>query len=264
MSTTHRKLHKTKRKKITATLKSPVSPSNGDGNPILVPRVPSPKPQKTTSFLVTDADDEPLVVSAQHGSEPAFNTLIHRHRPDAYKLAHRILYKPGGRINAPQSADDVIQEACIRAWKHIRSCNPPANFRVWFRGIVRNECKMLFRDLAKDFVNIDIYTDIDSIEDNTNWMVSTAVIRPVDVGTPSSEEPKISLEREELKQDLEFYRKAVAELPAQQRKVFMLKADGYTYKEIGKALRMPTLTVGSNLNYARKKLKNKLENTKIE
>jgi RNA polymerase sigma factor (sigma-70 family) len=212
-------------------------------------------------YLVTQADDEKLVISAQRGSEMAFNTLIYRYRDDAYRLAYKILYKPNGRIDAALSADDVLQEACIRAWKYIKACEG-TRFQAWFRGIVKNECARLFKDLAEDFKNIDLYTDVETIVDVGHWMVSDAPPLPIEEYPMDA----VALMCEYNKTDKEFdaYLEAIGELPPKQRAVMNLHLNGYKNKQIAKKVGMTPNAVGFNLHSAKaslqKLIKNKLEN----
>lgn len=199
-------------------------------------------------YLVTQTSDDKLVVSAQRGSELSFNTLIYRHRTDAYQLAYHILYKPNGRIDARQSADDVLQEACLRAWKFIKSCRPE-QFRAWFRAIVRNECKRLFQNLAKDFKNLDQYTDIESIEDYGNWMIAD---EEVALKSLTAEDGLSETERA-------MYLEVIESLSPKQKSVYNLSRSGMTNIEIGAKLNLSPNAVGYHKHVAIKNVKKGLK-----
>lgn len=45
----------------------------------------------------------------------------------------------------PDEAEDVVQETCIEAWRHLEQLREPERFAAWLDGICRNICKRHFR-----------------------------------------------------------------------------------------------------------------------
>jgi RNA polymerase sigma factor (sigma-70 family) len=85
--------------------------------------------------LVLDVD---LVPRAQAGDAAAFTTLLRPLVPPAYRLA-------GAMLHDPQAAEDVVQEASLKAWRKLGQLRPGAAVKPWFLGIVANECREVRR-----------------------------------------------------------------------------------------------------------------------
>ncbi|MBM4193181.1 MAG: hypothetical protein FJ202_02210 [Gemmatimonadetes bacterium] len=83
---------------------------------------------RTTSE--SDRHDVALVV--QRGDEAAFRSLYGRHSPALYAFALRLM---GG--NAPE-ADDVMQDAWLRAVRSLGSFAWRSSLRTWLSTIVLN------------------------------------------------------------------------------------------------------------------------------
>jgi RNA polymerase sigma-70 factor (ECF subfamily) len=76
------------------------------------------------------SDDATLVHRAREGDASAFETLARRHYRAAYAVAR-------ARVDAPMDAEDVVQEAFMRALERLDDCDPES-FRGWLLTIVRN------------------------------------------------------------------------------------------------------------------------------
>ncbi|GAC1613400.1 MAG: sigma-70 family RNA polymerase sigma factor [Candidatus Dormibacteraceae bacterium] len=63
-----------------------------------------------------------------------FALLLEPHLPAAYRLAFALL-------RSPWDAEDCVQEAAMRAWRHVRSFREGAELRPWFLKIVANQCR---------------------------------------------------------------------------------------------------------------------------
>jgi RNA polymerase sigma-70 factor (ECF subfamily) len=74
------------------------------------------------------------VASVLAGDTEAFAVLLGRYR-DAYtRFAVRML----GNM---EDADDALQLAFLRGYRHLASCKEPERFRAWLFQIVVNECR---------------------------------------------------------------------------------------------------------------------------
>ena len=83
---------------------------------------------------VIDPAEALLVASAKGGDRFAFSDLITQHYPSAYKLAKALLQDPN-------EAEDAVQEAAFKAWRHLSQLHAGAPFRPWLLGIVANQCR---------------------------------------------------------------------------------------------------------------------------
>jgi RNA polymerase sigma-70 factor (ECF subfamily) len=76
-------------------------------------------------------DDRELVAAAQRGDRDAFKTLFERTHRRAYALAL-------GVVRHPDDALDVVQDAFIKAHKHLDKFEGNASFYTWLYRIVMN------------------------------------------------------------------------------------------------------------------------------
>ncbi len=79
-----------------------------------------------------------LVVRARSGDQEAFGELVRRHRAKALGLA-------GSLTKDMFLAEDVVQEALIRAFLHLGSLTDADRFMPWLNRIVRNQAYMKLR-----------------------------------------------------------------------------------------------------------------------
>lgn len=78
---------------------------------------------------------DPNVFSAAAlGSERAFASLLEPLVNPAYRLACAMLHDA-------QAAEDVVQEACLVAWRRLDRVGDAQKLRPWFLSIVANECR---------------------------------------------------------------------------------------------------------------------------
>ena len=96
--------------------------------------------------------DDVYVRKVCDGDAEAFRYFIKKYKDMAYSLAFSI-------VKDEYMAEEVIQEAFIKAFKGIRSFNSNSSFRTWFYRIVMNEA---FLKLKKDKKGIiDFQSDYD-------------------------------------------------------------------------------------------------------
>ncbi|GAA4838671.1 hypothetical protein GCM10023310_15570 [Paenibacillus vulneris] len=83
-------------------------------------------------------DDGEMAERARMGDMEAFGELIGRHRSKALGLANQMAKDNGW-------AEDITQEALIKAFLHVGKLVNPERFAVWLRQIVKNEAYMKLR-----------------------------------------------------------------------------------------------------------------------
>lgn len=81
--------------------------------------------------LMTEQERE-LVRRAQHGDELAFEELIRRHADRLHAVVLRL-------VDHPHEAEDVTQEAFVRAWRSIGRFKGGSQFFTWLYRIGVNE-----------------------------------------------------------------------------------------------------------------------------
>jgi RNA polymerase sigma factor (sigma-70 family) len=158
----------------------------------------------------------------QDDDSERFSRLVVPHLHDAYALAYRIT---GSRADA----DDVLQEACLRAFRSIGNV-VDSSARGWVMTIMRNTAFTWIRKNRPSAV----FT-VDDLEE-----VETAQTDP---GDPGPETMLIA------KSEMEV---VIAALPDAFREAVILRdIHGLSYREIAKRINVPVGTVMSRLARAR-------------
>jgi RNA polymerase sigma-70 factor, ECF subfamily len=89
-------------------------------------------------FFAHVATDEVLVGAAKSGDRLAFAELWKRHSSAVFKVAYRI-------TKNRDDAEDVIQEAWMRAYVHLNTFDGRAKFSTWLTRVVINSALMTLR-----------------------------------------------------------------------------------------------------------------------
>ena len=84
------------------------------------------------------APDPDLVRTAKAGDEAAFEQLLRPLIDPAYRFACVMLNDPG-------AAEDVVQEAAVKAWRKLDQLRDGYDPQPWFLGIVANQSRSLRR-----------------------------------------------------------------------------------------------------------------------
>src|SRR5919106_4164851 len=75
--------------------------------------------------------DVQAVSRAKHGDADSFRLLVERHSRTIFRVAYRM-------TGNEHDADDVVQEAFLRAYKQIERFEERANFGTWLHRIAIN------------------------------------------------------------------------------------------------------------------------------
>jgi RNA polymerase sigma-70 factor (ECF subfamily) len=75
-----------------------------------------------------------LVSRAQAGDDGAFTALLRPAIAPAYRLA-------GAMLHDSHAAEDVVQDASLKAWRKLDQLKAGREMQPWFLGIVANECR---------------------------------------------------------------------------------------------------------------------------
>jgi RNA polymerase sigma-70 factor (ECF subfamily) len=169
-----------------------------------------------------------LVIRAQHGERNAFNELVRIHAQGVMNVVYRM-------CGDAQIAEDAAQETFIQAWFHLSSFRPQTSLRSWLYRIAVNAATDMLRKEKRILPN--------ALED-----------LPLQDQQLGPEALFFQEERTALVQ------KAILSLPEARRVVLVMREyEEMSYHEIADALNIPIGTVMSRLNYARKTLRDKLE-----
>ena len=180
--------------------------------------------------------DEELVALARAGHTDAFNQLVLRYREKIYRLARRLTH-------TQEDAEDVLQEAFIKAYRSLGDFEGRSLFYTWlYRVTVNLALAKLRRDRGR-FVSLD-----EPIETGHG---------PIKRDLPAhGPDPLTEIIRRE---DNGILDKAINELPATSRAVFKLRhMEGLSTRSTGRILNLSESATKSRLHRARNVLSEKL------
>ncbi len=188
-----------------------------------------------------DRPESELIEEAKQGSHAAFEILVRRYHERAYRVAYRV-------VRDPELAEDVLQEALLKAYRGIRQFELRSAFYTWlYRIVVNLALDRRRRQRSNPTVEWD---DTVAAEADPRASVGTAT------------DPEVASRRAQV---LERVSEGVAQLPDGQREVLLLReVEGLSYEEIAQTMRISKGTVMSRLHYARKKLVAFLEKRGID
>ena len=175
-------------------------------------------------------DDAELMQKIACGDNRAFKKLVQRHLLRSVRMAGRI-------TGSSAEAEDAVQEAFIRVWKHAAYWESPeaagAQFSTWFYRIVLNLC--IDHKRKRTFTTLEEIPEPDDGRDNA----------------------ETGLQRYELSNTV---REAVDALPDRQRAAFVLCFyEEHSNKEAAAILGVSVKALESLLVRARKTLHDKLQ-----
>lgn len=136
--------------------------------------------------------DQALVERAQQGDTEAFGELIEKHRAQAHRIAQRI-------TGDPHLADDIVQDALIRAFLHLGALADTSRFLPWLHRIVRNQANMRLRR-GGPYKHERPFTSYGMDREQVDWDDLDSVLHHLTRSTkPTSEQdPEAHLLRKEL------------------------------------------------------------------
>jgi RNA polymerase sigma-70 factor (ECF subfamily) len=180
--------------------------------------------------------DEELVLRVQRGDKSAFDYLV-------IKYQHRIIQLVNRYIKDPSEAQDVAQEAFIKAYRALADFRGEAAFFTWLYRIAINTAKNYLLSRSRRSANYQV--DIQDAEALENAPQLQGLETP---------------ERELLNQEIiDAINASIEELPEDMRTAIVLREfEGMSYEEIAEAMDCPVGTVRSRIFRAREAIDNKL------
>jgi RNA polymerase sigma-70 factor (ECF subfamily) len=180
--------------------------------------------------------DQQLVERVQRGDKGAFNDLVLLYQQRIVKLIMRYVYDP-------VEAQDVAQEAFLKAYRALPGFRGESAFYTWLYRIAINTAKNHL--VAQQRRPVDYQIDM---QDPDQYEIHP---RLRDEATPE----RMALQ-EELRVTVE---QAIGELPEELRTAILLREiDGLSYEEIAAAMQCPVGTVRSRIFRAREAIDNRI------
>jgi len=183
-------------------------------------------------------EDEPvLVAAAQAGDISAFETLVSRYERKIFRLAQNITQNR-------EDAEDVMQEAFLKAYEHLSGFQGNSRFYTWLVRIAVNQALMKLRKRRPNQVSID--EEVNTGED--------LIPREIEDWGPSPEDRYKQTEMSDILSS------SIADLDPPFRIVFQLRdIEELSTEETAEALGLSVPAVKSRLLRARLKLRQKLD-----
>src|SRR5262247_1005892 len=142
-------------------------------------------------------------------------------------------------------AEDIVQEALMRGYRGIKRFRGDCPLRIWLSRIVVRVAINHHRSLARRLKRWVFFADLEAVYEDG----SVQEFEPLDAAGIVDREAILDI------------RKHVNRLPDEFRMpLVMLAVDGMTIPEIASILEIPEGTVKSRIFYARKRLKENLQN----
>jgi len=185
-----------------------------------------------------EIDDEAAIVAqARQGDAKAFNELLRRYEGKIFRLALHITQNR-------EDAEDVLQEAFLKAYEHLDQFQGQSKFYTWIVRIAVNQALMKLRKRKSDR-SVSLDETIDTGEDTVAREIAAW-----------DENPEQQYSREEINQILGS---AIDDLAPIYRAVFVLRdVDELSTEETAEALDLSVPAVKSRLLRARLQLRDKL------
>ncbi len=163
----------------------------------------------------------------------AFRQLVEHYQGYASALAIRLL-------GDADEADEAVQDAFIRVWRHLPKYDPGSKFTTWLYTIVTNLCYDRLRVRKR------------------NRRVFVPAGEEVLASIPSTgREPGLEMDEKEVIREIE---RLTDELPPRQRIVFVLRdLQDLEIREIAEIIGLQKGAVRTNLFLARRKIRERLE-----
>jgi RNA polymerase sigma-70 factor, ECF subfamily len=182
-------------------------------------------------------DELALVEKARLGDPLAFSELVNQYERKIFRLAKHI-------TNSDEDAEEVLQEAFLKAYEHLNEFQGNSKFYTWLVRIAVNESLMKLRKRKSD-KTVSLDETIDTGEET--------VVREIAVWEGN---PEDRYSQEELRGILD---KAIQSLRPAFRTVFVLRdVEDLSTEETAAALDLSVPAVKSRLLRARLQLREKL------
>ena len=187
--------------------------------------------------MTVEESDLVLVKRVQRGDKTAFDLLVRKYQHKVVKLVLRY-------VRNPAEAEDIAQEAFIKAYRALPQFRGDSAFYTWMYRIAINTAKnsLASRDRSP------IKYDLDLTDPEESHSVQTKLQDP--------DTPEGMALTEEIRQ---IVNSAIDALPEELKTAIVLRElDGLSYEEIAAAMECPVGTVRSRIFRAREAIDKRL------
>lgn len=189
-------------------------------------------PNRTSELL-----DQELVQKVQQGDKSAFDHLVRKYQSKIISLVNRY-------VKDSNEAQDVAQEAFIKAYRALGNFRGDSAFYTWLYRIAINTAKNYLVSRARRHSESQV--DVTEAEQVYNAPQLKGL-----------ETPDQDLQNDEI---IKAISSVMEKLPEEMRNAIMLREfEGMSYEEIAQAMECPVGTVRSRIFRAREAIDKKLQ-----
>jgi RNA polymerase sigma-70 factor (ECF subfamily) len=187
--------------------------------------------------MTQDDTDQQLVRRVQEGDRTAFDLLIRKYQ-------HRVLKLVGRFVSDAAEAEDVAQEAFLKAYRALPSFRGESAFYTWLYRIAINTAKNALVSNRRRPVDFDL-----DLQDPEQYDRHARL--------KEGDTPEGVLLTEEIRRTVS---EAMEQLPEDLRTAIVLRElEGLSYEEIAEAMDCPVGTVRSRIFRAREAIDRRLK-----
>jgi RNA polymerase sigma-70 factor (ECF subfamily) len=187
--------------------------------------------------MSADASDLSLVRRVQRGDKGAFDALVLKYQHKVVKLVMRY-------VRNPAEAEDVAQEAFIKAYRALPQFRGDSAFYTWLYRIAINTAKNAV--VSRDRSPVDYDLDLQNSDESYDMQSRLK----------DSETPEGLVLTDEIRSTVNA---AIDALPEDLRTAIVLRElEGLSYEEIAAAMECPVGTVRSRIFRAREAIDRRL------
>jgi len=203
-------------------------------------QVAAPRPYREEGARMSaDASDLSLVRRVQRGDKGAFDVLVLKYQHKLVKLVMRY-------VRNPAEAEDIAQEAFIKAYRALPQFRGDSAFYTWLYRIAINTAKNAV--VSRDRSPIEYNVDRNSVDTDESYDMQGRM--------KDSETPEGLVLTDEIRSTVNA---AIDALPEDLRTAIVLRElEGLSYEEIAAAMACPVGTVRSRIFRAREAIDRRL------
>ena len=181
--------------------------------------------------------DAALVKRVQEGDKQAFNLLVLKYQTKIVNLVMRY-------VRDPDEANDVAQEAFLKAYRALPRFRGDSAFYTWLYRIAVNTAKNYLVAAKRRPVEYDL-----DLQDPEQYDMQ-ARLKDID-------SPERVMMKDEVQRTID---EAIGELPEDLRTAIVLRElEGMTYEEIAETMECPVGTVRSRIFRAREAISKRID-----
>lgn len=190
--------------------------------------------EKPTRHLPDSLPEPELVARAASGDEAAFEVIMRRHNQLLFRSARSI-------VRSDAEAEDVVQEAYLRAWRALSGYRAQSRLATWLVRIAVNEALGRLRRKSAEVIPLEAA------------MASSDPETQAALTEPPGRGPEQAAARTQMRTLMET---RIDRLPDTFRTVFVLRAiEELSVEDVAQALDIPEATVRTRFFRARSLLR---------